>query len=142
MPLNVKSNDRSTETDRGIGPPATPASPAHSAYENDRQSQIPSLLSAVGLAAYEVSQGELHLIPFDPIEDGEAEAIEIEKEFRARLTGLRRLPRNARAAALRGARERRDTALKALREKRARERFANFAAWRLKCLAARPPKPN
>lgn len=41
----------------------------------------------------------------EPIEDGDAVETEIERLFRARIGGLRRLPRRERAAALRAARE-------------------------------------
>ena len=63
-------------------------------------------------------------------EDGAAEA-EIEAMFKRRITGLRRLPRYQRAGALRAAREWRMLELKALREKRARDRHAKYMAWRL-----------
>lgn len=127
------------ETDRGTGP-ASSASLAPLAHDNDRSTEAPSLV--LGSAAFEITRGELHAIPFDPIEDGDAEAIEIEKEFRRRLTGLRRLPRSARAVALREARDWRLVALKALREKHARERQANVALWRQRSLASRPLGPG
>jgi hypothetical protein len=51
--------------------------------------------------------------------------------FKFKLIGLRRLPRYQRPLALRAAREWRLLALKALREKRARDRHANYSLWRL-----------
>ncbi|HLH97040.1 MAG TPA: hypothetical protein VKW08_18170 [Xanthobacteraceae bacterium] len=56
--------------------------------------------------------------------------LEIEAEFRRRISGLRRLPRHARAQALRFAREQRFIALAALREKRQRERQGRSEALR------------
>jgi hypothetical protein len=62
-----------------------------------------------------------------PLDDHDSEEQEIEQMFRAKLMDLRRLPRHLRGAALRAAREWRLDALKALRDKRARERRARLA---------------
>jgi hypothetical protein len=51
-----------------------------------------------------------------------AAVLEIEREFRARLKGLRRLPYRERGLALRLAREWRRDAMQALKERRAKER--------------------
>jgi hypothetical protein len=67
----------------------------------------------------------------------EGGAAEIEAEFRRMLSGLRRLPRHARAAAVRTACNHRFLALKALNEKRQRDRHARLLAWR-----QRLPTPN
>ena len=96
----------SSANDRGTGP-ATSASPAHSAHEIE-----------------------------GPIEEGDAAEIEIENIFRRKIAGARLLPRRERAQARREAREWRRLALKALREKRAAERYARYMRWRL--MRARP----
>ena len=70
-------------------------------------------------------------------EDGGAE-FEIDAEFRRRLTGLRRLRRRDQPQALRAAREWRRIALKALREKRIRDRHARYMQRR----QMRPPSPS
>lgn len=77
--------------------------------------------------------------PFDDEDqDGGAEA-EIEAMFRAKLMGLRRLPRYERPAALRAAWEWRQAALRALREKRARDRHGRYMLWRQQRLPPREP---
>ncbi len=90
------SGKGSSENDRGTGP-ATSASPAHLANES-----------------------------YEPLDDGDAAEFEIEIEFRRRLMGLRGLRRRERSQALRAAREWRRVALKALREKRMRDRQAHY----------------
>jgi hypothetical protein len=110
------------------------------ASENDRPIQIPSSLRALSPAAIEATRRGLPFIPFEPVEEGEAETLEIEATFRRRLSGLRRLPRHERSAALRAAREWRLFALKALREKRVRERIARYALWRQSLPAPRQPE--
>jgi hypothetical protein len=90
------SDSGPTANDRGTGP-ATSASPAHSAPENG-----------------------------EPIDESNAAEFEIEIEFRRRLMGLRVLPKRERAQALRAAKDWRRVALKALREKRMRDRHASY----------------
>lgn len=69
-------------------------------------------------------------LPFiDPDEGAEGE---IEKIFRRKIAGLRRLPRRERPAAVQAAKDTRMLALKALREKRARERAAQHALNKLR----------
>lgn len=82
--------------------------------------------------------GRLHPCPDleSPDDDG---AAEINAEFRRKLMGLRGLRRGERAQALRAARDCRFLALKALREKRARDRQARFLLWRSRL---QPPKPS
>ena len=70
-------------------------------------------------------------------EDDGAE-IGIELEFKRKLSGLRRLPRHARAEALRLARNERSLALKALREKRRNDRLARYLRWRQQLPAPKP----
>lgn len=77
-------------------------------------------------------------IGFGPTEDTDDEAFAIEQEFGRRLAGLRRLPRRERAAALRAAREWRVLALKALRERKAGERYARYLAWQAQLQTPRP----
>jgi hypothetical protein len=76
---------------------------------------------------------------FEPLEEDEAAEAEIEAMFKRRLMGLRRLPRYQRAGALRAAREWRQLALKALRERRATDRHARHMLWRLGLPAPRQP---
>lgn len=66
------------------------------------------------------------------VEDDEGAEIEIEAAFRRKIMGLRYLRRNDRMAALRAARAWRQSALSALREKRAAERHARLMRRRLK----------
>jgi hypothetical protein len=106
------------ENDHGTGP-ATPESPATSAYEKDRQIRA----SAVGAFGSRFT-------PLEPTDGDESADAEIEAQFKYRLVGLRRMPRHQRAAALRATREWRQLALKALREKRERERHARHLLWR------------
>jgi hypothetical protein len=67
-----------------------------------------------------------------PIDEGDAAEIEIETIFKRRIAGARLLPRHERAPARRAAREWRRIALKALREKRMRERHARHMLRQLK----------
>jgi hypothetical protein len=92
-----------------------------------------SLRSRFSAAARaEVTQRRPRIVmPLLPEEDEGAEA-EIEAAFRRRLSGLRRMPRTARAHALRAARLERTLALKALREKRAIARHAILTLRRLR----------
>jgi hypothetical protein len=117
MPNSGKGNGLSMGTDRGTGP-ATPESRAHLANEMNDLIKFPA---------------------FEPVEEGDAAATEIEATYRARLIGLRRLPRYQRAQARRAAREWRLLALRALREKRARERHANYVVWHRQLPAPRAP---
>jgi hypothetical protein len=111
------------------------------ASENDQPIQIPSPLRALSsAAAVEATRRGLPFLPFEPVEEGAAEALEIEATFRRRLGGLRRLPRHERSAALRAAREWRLFALKALREKRARERIGRYVLWRHSLPPPRQPE--
>jgi len=82
-------------------------------------------------AAIEITRWRKPLTEFDASEEGDAEEIEIEFQFRRRLAGLRRMSRYDRPHALRAAREWRQFALKALREKRAAARYARRMLRRL-----------
>jgi hypothetical protein len=72
------------------------------------------------------------------MEGDEAAECQIEATFKARVKGLRRLPRYQRPLALRAAREWRMQALRALREKRERDRHARYVQWRSQLPAPRP----
>jgi hypothetical protein len=63
-----------------------------------------------------------------PLEEGEAEEREIEREYYGRLLAIRQLPRALRASARRAAREWRAAALKAVRMRRKLKRQAQYAA--------------
>jgi hypothetical protein len=122
------------ENDRGTRP-ATPASPATSANESERPIQISVSPSISGAAAHAGPDGA----GFEPVEaDAGAEA-EIESMFKAKLMDLRRLPRCERSLAFRAAREWHQSALNALRAKRARDRQAQYMLWRLGRQAPRAP---
>jgi len=112
------------ENDRGTWP-ATPASPATSANQKDRlPSEVPAQAfrsPAIDTAHRGSDAGGLG--PAD--DDGGAEA-EIEAMYRTKFAGIRRLPRHQRPLARRAAREWRQSALRALREKRAGERYARL----------------
>jgi hypothetical protein len=79
------------------------------------------------------------MVQFDPIEEDDSAELDVEAWFKARLTAIRRMPRCQRAIALRAAREWRQLALKALREKRARDRHGRYEAWQLRLP---PPGPS
>jgi hypothetical protein len=87
--------------DRGTGP-ATSASPAHTAHDDE------------------------------PVDEGAAAETEIEAIFKRKIAGARLLPRRERALARRAAREWRRFALKALRERRLSERHARHTLRQLK----------
>jgi hypothetical protein len=63
-----------------------------------------------------------HSLPEPEIVESEAEEIEIQTVFARRLAGLRRLPKRERPHALKAARDWRQQALQALRERRALDR--------------------
>lgn len=123
------------ENDHGTGP-ATPRSPASSASDRRRPTEFQAPLRALtSVAMVEITPrgaDMIPLIPLEPAEEYDAEEAEIERTFKARLRGLRRLPRSQRALALRAAREFRQLALQALREKRARDRHAKYMLWRMR----------
>jgi len=111
------------ENERGTGP-ATPVSPATSASEQSRPDKFQAVARTIlnAAAAIELTRRDFLSLGSDaPEDDG---ATEIEAEFRRKIAGLRRLPRQQRAAAVRAAREWFLVALSALREKRARDRHA------------------
>src|SRR5258708_25756704 len=117
-------------TDHGTGP-ANPVSPAKPANKTTEPANLPAPTGA-GFsreALIEVTRWNPFSPELEPLEDDEAEALEIEAEFKRRISGLRRLPRHARAEALRFSREQRTIALKTLREKRQRARHTRHQAW-------------
>jgi len=71
-----------------------------------------------------------------PADEDDAGEVEIKAIFREKLMALRRLPRHERPAALRAAREWFLMAMKAAREKRARDRYGKYMLWRIQ--APRP----
>jgi hypothetical protein len=118
--------------DRGTGP-APPESPADAANESEEpikwQPPIrPVFCDAATTGSKDRGSAWVNLNSAE--EDEGADAV-IEAMFRYRLMGLRRLPRYQRSHALRAAREWRFLELKALRERRARDRHARYMQWRL-----------
>lgn len=136
---NGASNGCDLENERGAWP-AAPVPPAISANEKDRPIRFenPAELFRPA-AASEVTRLGSDGERFDPVDDGGAAEGEIEAAFKARLMDLRRLPRCQRGLALRAACEWRQSALSALRAKRARDRQAQFAFWRSRRQAPRAP---
>jgi hypothetical protein len=96
MTRALASDSGLSENDPGTGP-ATSASPAHSANDDEQ-----------------------------PIDEGDGAEIEIENIFKRKIAGARLLPRCERAQARREARDWRRLALKALREKRLNARHARY----------------
>ncbi len=116
----------STENDRGTGP-ATLASPASSANENDKAIEYrPFVESKLGATETDLPRHGIPSAGFEPVEDDDGSDIDIDTIFRRKLLGLRLLPRRERAQAYRAAKEWRRAALKALREKRLSERHARY----------------
>jgi hypothetical protein len=74
----------------------------------------------------------------DPVDEEEAAANEIEREYQGMLLGIRRLPWSRRPAARRAARDWRQMMLAALREKRQRERHAGYLMLRQLRLTRKP----
>jgi hypothetical protein len=117
-----------SENDTGTRP-AAPLSPSdESANEMRQQSFKASAVRVEFKAAVlgELTRGGPPPDSQDLEDDG---AAEIEDEFRRRLLALRRMRPHERAAALRAAREWRSLGLKALRDRRARDRRARAALW-------------
>jgi hypothetical protein len=125
------------ENERGTWP-ATPASPATSANEPERPIQV-SVPPSISAAAVEVTRSGSDGAGFEPVEEDAGAETEIEAAFGAKLMDLRRLPRSQRPLALRAAREWRQSALKGLREKRARDRQVQHMLWRLGRQTPRAP---
>ena len=120
--------------DRGVRL-ADAGPPDYLALKNDRPPEMRSaaiirsrFCAAVSI---EVTGRRLPTLELDACEEGNAEEIEIEAVFRRMISGLRRMPKRDRPSALRNAREWRQFALKALREKRANARHANHMRRRL-----------
>lgn len=117
------SDSESAENDTGIGPATSvPHLSTAKEIEPSKEPEKPFLPAAVAeadeLAPGDSSRGRP---PYE--DDGEAIAA-IYKIFRMKLSGLRRLPRNLRAAERRAARDWLAIAMKDLREKRAYKRHA------------------
>jgi hypothetical protein len=129
-------------SERGTGPAATPVSPAaRLAGEIDQPSKSAVSIRAEfhAAAVIEASRWDTSFPDFVDQDEDSAAAAEIEAMYQVRLMSLRRLPRHERPYALQAAREWRQLAMKALREKSARERRARHMAWRLQRPAPRPP---
>jgi hypothetical protein len=114
------------ENDRGTGP-ATPVSPAPLADESNQPDKFQAMRAALSTGEAIEAKQQTRVAGLGAVDEDDAEEIEIEQTFRRMLMSLRRLPRHQRAGALRAAREWRRTALKELREKRAREHRATRA---------------
>jgi hypothetical protein len=82
-------------------------------------------------ADIELRRGGSFPIGPPPADDDDAAEAEIKAVFQGKLMALRRLPRHERAPALRAAREWFLMAMKAAREKRARDRYGKYMQWRL-----------
>jgi len=119
---------------RGTGP-ATSVSPVLSANEKGGtpESRTPFLMRPILTKAATEMTGRWPRRPsasvVDPDEAGE---MEIEKTFRRTIAGLRRLPRRERPSAVQAAKDARILALRALRERRAYKRHAEYLLRKLK----------
>jgi hypothetical protein len=123
--MGMGAHDKgSTENDRGTGP-ATLASPAPSAHENDKAIEYRPLVESKRSATEtDVQRGAMPSIEL--VDEDDAADVDIDTIFKRKLMGLRLLPRRERAQAYRAAKEWRRAALKALREKRLIERQARY----------------
>jgi hypothetical protein len=112
------------ENEQGTGP-APPVSPACPAPTNEPrpagQIRIPVTFTREPLN--EVTGRGIHPLTSDPVDPDAGAELEIKMLFRTKLTALRHLPREQRAAASRAAREWLLLALKALAEKRRNARL-------------------
>lgn len=128
------------ENDPGIGL-AAPRSPARQASTIEGLSEGQSGRRArspwAGAAAVEITKRTVCWPELEPIEAEEGAMREINEQFGRRLAGLRRLPRNQKAHALRAAREWRRQALRALKERRATRRHARHGVRQLQKPAPR-----
>jgi len=133
-----KGNGLPMGNDRGTGP-ATSVSPDALANEQSRSDKFLAVARTIfsSAAAIELTQQDYPSLGSEATEDDGT--TEIQDTFRRMLMGLRQLPRQERAQALRAAQEWRLYALNAVREKRARDRYARYMLWRLKRPAPRQP---
>jgi hypothetical protein len=103
------------------------------------EKERPIRVEASGQAGFDgtcielIGRGSFPIGP-PPTDEDDAGEVEIKAVFQGKLMALRRLPRRERAAALRAAREWFLMALKAAREKRARDRYGKYMQWRLQIL--------
>ena len=121
-------------SDRGDGS-ATPVPPVSLAIKSEppagRPSDPPVRFSFSSAAVTEVTRQDFHSAGLEAAEEGDGAEIEIETVFRQKLAGLRRLPRRDRPHVLTAAREWRQAALRALKEKRAIDRHERYQRRRL-----------
>ena len=123
--------------ERGHGP-ATSVSPVYlastkrEAREDRRPHPIHPIHPGLTWAAAEVTGADCRRSDRPFIEPDEGADGEIEKVFRRTIASLRRLPRRERPAAVQAAKDTRMLALKALREKRAYRRHAEYMLRKLK----------
>jgi len=139
----ISSSGHAAGTERGDRL-ATPLPPDYLAKEKMELSVHPLLIDLRrefrAAAWHGTTRAGLLLAEADAVE-GEAEELEIETTFRRKLAGLRRLRKSERPHALRAAREWRQSALRELRERRARERQANRIRLKLERYSRGPPSP-
>jgi len=101
---------------------------------SEKEQAIPiegATLAQFNAADLELTRDGLFSIGPPPADDDDAGETEIKAVFQGMLRCQRRLPRHERAAALRAAREWFLMAMKAAREKRARDRYGKYMQWRL-----------
>jgi hypothetical protein len=106
------------ENDTGTGP-ATPVSPTFSAHQNRKEEYQPVASYRFWAAATELTRRDI--FPVDPISSEEEDSpdFEVMKIFRRKIAGLRRLPRQQSAQAIRAALEWLWSTMAGLRDKRA-----------------------
>ena len=117
------SDSESAENDAGTRP-ATSVSPAFSAHQNQKEEYQPRAVVKIMPAVTELTRRDI--LPVEPFstEEEDSPDVEIMKIFRRKIAGLRRLPRQQRAQAIRAALEWLWSTMAALRKKRLYERHA------------------
>src|SRR5258708_4888334 len=131
MRSGAKGTDPLTGNDRGTGP-ATTLSLDNLASEQSQPDKFQAAAQIISSSApvIELTQRDFASLGLEAAEDDGA--AEIHATFRRMLMGLRYLPRQERAHALRAAHEWHLLALNAMREKRARDRHARYMLRRLR----------
>jgi hypothetical protein len=125
----MRNDGLDRETDRGTEPAAlvSPDSQANKNSETIAPQSAAIMRSSFRMAA------AIDLARRSPAKDNkyeiedDASDLDIEAEFRRRLSALRRMPQRDRAHALRAAKTQRQVALKVLQEKRAYDRARKYA---------------
>ena len=118
------SDSGPTENERGTGP-APPVSPSVSASESQKEDESrPPALTGFSLKVPDLTDDDLPSADLVSAGEEGSPEFEILKTFRLKIAGLRRLPRDQRARAIRMAIEWLSAMMKGLRERRAYSRHS------------------